>query len=207
MLAEAPKNSRDNGRLTGDLLKVSPLQSANLSPATFEVFSALDRQLRNGRHGKTWCRWAVRSLEKGSFLVADATALGGLSRLEVIVALTADAFESTCPPPSVKSRGLPPSSLTVLLRDDIPHGSAEELLHSARPHLLERGQMMALLHPDSQLTPLTAGPPGRPYHAPHIFLTTRWAVPDDRIFVDINPTLLERLERWLARTQEVDQRE
>lgn len=187
----------DSTPVGGAFLNVWPLVSARLDAVAAEAFRQLEAHIRHGRDGFAWCRWAVQSLDSGTFLVADVRSLGGEATLDAIISLTADTFRASCPlRAGATPDGSPRDSLTVLLREDIPCGGAEEVLQRQRPALLRHGVVAGLLHPESALRPLTPGPDGMPYRVGWPFLTVRWAVAGDEAFVGINPELCALLKAW-----------
>lgn len=193
-------------------MRIGHLGQLTLEPDATTAFAELVRHLYHGRAGKPWCTWAVAALDGGTFFVADARGHAGLDRFEDVVRATADAFEAAClqqshPPLFVRaSPGRTYPALTVLLRKQVLLEPAEQSLHALRPELLRRGLMMGLLHPRSSLRPLTPGAKGFPYRVSHPFLTVRWAVPGDEVFVGINPTLAGLLAAWfrLGESQRVE---
>jgi hypothetical protein len=185
------------------MLDVGPLGSFQLDTDATDAFLALENHLRRGRDGAPWCVWAVHALDRNAFWVGDARKLGDTG-LGTIVALAAEAFVKRCPAPD--RHRLPEdallNTLTVLLRDDIPCDDAEKILQEERPALLRRGLMAGLLHPRSTHRPLTPGPSGMPYRTDSPFLTVRWAVTADELFVGINQELRALLQTWTMRRQE-----
>jgi hypothetical protein len=149
----------------------------------------------------------VAALDGGTFCVADARGHCGLDQFEQVIRATADAFVAACPLQSQKqlsgrtSPDGPHFTLTVLLPKGLPLEPVEKSLQVLRPELLRRGLMMGLLHPHSSLRPLTPGAGGFPYRASHPFLTVRWAVAGDEVFVGINPELAALLATWLRLQQ------
>lgn len=183
-------------------LKVAPWGEGALDPEATSAFRGLIRHLTEGRQGEPWCRWVVETIADGAFLVGDAREMGGIERIDEILDAVVQAFLQEVPnhepsnPTQDNNRTHP--SLTVLLQSDFPLEPAEKEISRCRPSLLRRGIMAAIVHPDSQHKPLTPGPPGAPFWAPEPFLTVRWTVPDDTIFVGVNPRLQEIHETWLA---------
>ena len=183
------------------MLEVSPLGTLQLSQCATQAFDTLVEHLRNGRGGAPWCVWAVHALDQGGFWIGDARELGHRG-FASIVSLAAEAFVKHCPPPDTDCvrAVVHRNSLTVLLADDVPWEDAEDTLQRERPNLLRRGLMVGLLHPRSTHAALTPGPDGTPYRMESPFLTIRWAVPEDELFVGINPELTHLLRRWISRT-------
>lgn len=181
------------------ILQVGSLSSAPLDEEARKAFDSLEQHLRKGRDGAPWCRWAAQAIDQGTFFVADARAFAGTEAFCALITLAADAFIRQCPPPNTDAFAdwTAISTLTVLLRDDLPLVEAEEIVQGQRATLLRRGLMVGLLHPQSTLRPLTPGPDGLPYRATRPFLTVRWAVSGDEVFVGINPELSSLLRVWL----------
>lgn len=183
-------------------MRARQLAELELDPEAAAGFVDLVRHLYCGRAGKPWCTHAVAAIEGRTFLVADARDYD-VNQFDEIIQATANAFVAACPPLSQErlsvrtSRDGPHPTLTALLPEGLPLKPAERTLQHIRPALLQRGLMMGLLHPDSSLHPLTPGADGFPYRVPHPFLTVRWAVPGDEVFVRINPELAALLAAWL----------
>ena len=194
------------------VIPIAPFPTTVLESEATQAFERLLQYLGSGRGGQPWCQWAIDSVRQNRFLVADGRSLDRRD-LTVIVRKLASLFVDHCSQrgDSVRpSQDAPKSdghldSLTVLLHDSIDLESLDQITHALRPALLDKGVMAALLHPRSRLTPLSPGPAGRPYCTQEPFLTFRWAVPQDRLFVAINPDLSARLTRWLALNSQLRQ--
>lgn len=171
-------------------------------PKLARAFESLVQHLCYGREGHPWCPWAVRALEENRFWCGDARSLGP-ERFEIIVDAIANTFETCFPIPISGNRavGAELNSLTILLRDDTEYDDAEVVVQGKRADLLARGMMVGLLHPRSMHRALSLGPPGVPYRTPDPFLTIRWAVPDDILFVGVNPKLRMLLDNWIRRCE------
>lgn len=182
-------------------MRIGRIEDLDLDAEAVAAFAELVHHLRHGRAGKPWCTWAVASLDARIFLIGDARGQGQLARFESVITRTADSFAAACTAQhhadGTKVGNNPHATLTILLERGLPLEPSENALQGLRPELLRRGMMMALLHPESPLRALTPGPEGYPYRISHPFLTVRWAVPGDEVFVGINPELAALLSAWL----------
>jgi hypothetical protein len=185
------------------MLQIGRLGTLPLDMDATRAFLNLMNHLSRGRDGNPWCVWSVRAMERNSFWVADARMLRGIDFRGVIM-LAADAFVKHCQVPYQLScpQEAPINALTILLPDEIDYNEAEEILQRERRALLTRGLMAGLLHPLSTHRPLTPGPFGMPYRTDSPFLTIRWAVAADELFVGINPELLALLRTWTTSQKE-----
>ena len=181
--------------MPGGVLK--PWPDAALREDARKRFEALIRQLEQGNGGQPWCGYAVDSVRRHRFLVADARSWFEEDGLAVAIESLAELFERRVPFEGIEASR--PDTLTALL-DGAPH-SIEDAVHETRAWLLQRGLMMAALHPRSNLRSLgqAVDRNARPYRSDGTFLSVRWAVPADRVFTRKSPDLTALLDGWLRR--------
>ena len=160
-------------------------------------FQELVDHLWRGRVGQHWCRYAVKSIKKGRFLVADARRLSMTAGTKATIEAAADLFAGHYPFVDADQSRL--DTLTILLKAVVDGSELERIAQKLRSSLLGRGLMLGVLHPGSTLKPLTSGAPGEPYRTLGTFATVRWAFAEDRVFTSINPRLTALLDSWLAR--------
>ena len=134
------------------------------------------------------CPWAGHAVGSKRFFVGDARRFpSSLAGLLDAMDHTADQYRGS----SVFTPGeLHPTTLTVLLNDGLQAETIEEGLQLRRPLFTPEGLMLGALDPYNTLTSL-AGADGFPYRAPWNFLTVRWMVPGDYVFLDLNPQYRE----------------
>lgn len=172
-------------------MDIQPLRHAKLSDDARRAFAELEVHLTQGRDGGAWCRWVARSIDAGKFFVGDAIAIATVEALAGLVDEAASALSEI-------SAGVPNPAVSLTLRvGAVPGDASQQLLQGRRLDLLRRGVMVALLHPEAQFGALSPGPKGTPYATSDAFLTFRWAMPQDALFVDVNPTLAAALEEFL----------
>ena len=160
-------------------------------------FEGLIGALQQGNGGRPWCAYAVESLKRRRFLVADARSRFTTGGLASTIKSVAALFERSVPFKGVEASRA--DSLTVLI--DVDCVLIDETVHEKRGWLLRRGLMMAALHPESDLGPLgqTSDGSARPFRSEGTFLSVRWAVPADRTFTRKDKYLDALLEAWLSR--------
>ena len=164
-------------------------------------FQELVDHLWCGRVGQHWCRYAVKSIKKGHFLVADARRMSMTVGTQATIEAAADLFADHYPFVDANQSRL--DTLTILLKGVVDGRKLERIAQRLRSSLLGRGLMLGVLHPGSMLKPLTSGAPGEPYRTLGTFATVRWALAEDRVFTSINPRLTALLDSWLARGESV----
>ena len=179
---------------SGHALVVVPYGSDGLSSSAYLAFEGLRQHLVAGRQGHPWCRWAVYALDTGTFYVSDGRGLA-LETLEQIVKLLADTFVALSETNATQNKNQ--MTLTLLIDSKYSSDAMEHAVQDTRRTLLERGLMVGVLHPRSELFALSEGPPGVPYRTAACFITVRWAVRADTLFVSGNPILEQLLDEWL----------
>lgn len=169
----------------------------SLGDEAAQAFRGLVEHLRVGRDGAPWCKYAVESIRRGQFLVADVRATVSADGIEAAILAAAERFVRSCPfGEPAKSRL---DTLTILLGEAPGGEGLERAVQSLRARLLRDGLVVGAIHEESQLRPLTPGASGFPYRVRGSFATVRWAVAEDALFVSVNPELANLLEAWLQR--------
>lgn len=178
---------------------LEPWPDAALHEDARSRFEELIRGLQRGNSGQPWCGYAVDSVRRHRFLVADARSWFEPDGLVEAIENLAAMFQRKVPFKGFEASR--PDTLTVLLDGQFP--SIDDALHGKRGWLLERGLMMAALHPESDLRPLgkAADIDARPFRSDGTFLSVRWAVPADRVFTRKDPELRALLDGWLRRCE------
>lgn len=159
-------------------------------------FEGLIGAMRQGNGGRPWCAYAVESVNRRRFLVADARSWFPTGEVASTIESVAALFERSVPFKGAEASRA--DSLTLLI--DVNCASIDETVHDKRGWLLRRGLMMAALHPESNLRPLgqTSDRDARPFRSEGTFLSVRWAVPADRAFTRKDKHLDALLEEWLS---------
>lgn len=155
-------------------------------------FNELARHLRDSR----WCRWSTVSMDRG-------LALGTVARHALspeLVAVSVAAFTTRFPWTADRSHLF--ASLSVLLPSDSRPAAFEIELQEMRASLLERGLMCGLLHPKSQLRTLQDGRVGYPFRTSDSFLSLRYSVPEDGVFLSVNDELSKVHRAWLVQSNQ-----
>lgn len=169
--------------------------SGSLPSPTAAAYAGLIEHLTIGNQGRPWCRWVEACVRNGQFFVTQAIEAASRDAFVELIATLGKSFCALSPNPK---QSCAPAALTALLSTHPDADSAETILMERRSELVERGLMMAILHSGSTLRSLSRDAPGHPYRADHFFITVRWAVQEDEIFVRINPDLSQKLKSWLA---------
>ena len=179
----------------GGVLEAWP--NAALREDARKRFDALIRELEQGNGGQPWCGYAVDSLRRNRFLVADARSWFEEDGLQIAIGSLAALFQRCVPFKGVKSSRL--DTLTALIDGGPP--SIDDAVQEKREWLLQRGLMMAALHPKSDLVSLgnAADRNARPFRSEGTFLSVRWAGPADRVFTRKDIHLAALLDEWLRR--------
>lgn len=141
-----------------------------------------------GYKGSQVCRWSILALNQNRFCIGDARHCGfdanGLADIVEQMLSEYRGFGSFDPSTSV------PHTLTVLLPDQLKAQSIVSTLDTYRPSLTPQGLMLGALDPYNRLQSLTGGK-GCPYSAPWNYLTLRWMVRGDHVFLNLNPQYKE----------------
>ena len=176
---------------------LQPWPDAVLREDARRRFEAMIRELEQGNDGRPWCGYAVDSVRRNRFLVADARFWFENDGLALAIESIAALFQRCVPFKGVEASR--PDTLTALLDGEFP--LIDDAVHERRRWLLRRGLMMAALHPKSHLRPLgrNVDKNARPFRSDGTFLSVRWAVPADRAFTGKDPDLAALLDQWLGR--------
>lgn len=138
----------------------------------------------DGAGGRQVCPWAIVAQQEGRFYVgdarqnpSDASTLAQIIENLVVEYRSYDTFR----PPNKH-----PATLTVLIPDQIDGELITAALDRYRRQFTPLGIMLGALDPFNSLRSLTGGK-GCPYVAPWNFLTVRWMVPGDYVFLNLDP--------------------
>jgi hypothetical protein len=142
----------------------------------------------NGPEGRQICPWAIQALRDGKFFIGDArrapTDVAGISFVVEDLVLEYQSISKFEPLNRL------PETLTVLIPDAVEGKTIESILEMHRPKLTPVGLMLGSLDPFNKLRSLIGGR-DCPYSSPWSFLTIRWMVAGDCVFLNLNPAYKE----------------
>ena len=134
--------------------------------------------------GKQLCPWAVAAIQEQRFYIGDAR--NNAADLAVIGSIVQTMCERYRTYDTFRPPNKHPATLTVLIPDAVAGHVIVSVLEEYRRKLTPLGLMLGALDPVNNLRSLT-GRKGCPYVAPWNFLTVRWMVRGDSIFLNLNP--------------------
>lgn len=143
------------------------------------------------------CKWVRQALNDGRFDIGDARGFLPVSPdgIDRILASMVEEYRKVKP---VFVPGDPhPRTLTVAIPDTFDEQTINDALTRHRDKLTPEGIMVGALDPYNTLLSLTGGS-GCPYRSPYSFLTIRWMVPCDMVFLDLNPEYTKVYRRYFG---------